>query len=327
MLRLMDTPEATGKIVHIGNDKAETRIEDLAQLVLRVAGGSATLKPAPAPPGSVPRRCPDLGELRRLTGYEPKISLEEGVRGTFGWYRSRVAVSDGSRQSRESLALYYGAGELNRIARYRRVVLQPDFYSPEELTSLRHRGVEPLAYLSLSEDHGPPAPWQRPDRNPDWGGAFVDVGHPDWVAHVVQQARSALDAGFSGLFLDTLNVELTYPEDLPHLLALIAAIREQAGTAYILANRGFGLLPQIAELVDGVLFESFSVRWTDNGYAPWPPELLEQHAQIAERLLEFDLDLYALDYADSDGLAAFATRRARQFGLHSFISDRALSRL
>jgi hypothetical protein len=52
-----------------------------------------------------------------------------------------------------------------------------------------------------------------------------------------------------------------------------------------------------------------------------------RHAQVAERLLEFDIDLYALDYADDEGLAEFATRRARQFGLHSFISNRALSRI
>jgi polysaccharide biosynthesis protein PelA len=74
-----------------------------------------------------------------------------------------------------------------------------------------------------------------------------------------------------------------------------------------------------------VLFESFSVRWVESGYAPWPPDVLETHAEIAERLLEFDLDLYALDYTDSAALAAFAARRASQFGLHSFVSDRALS--
>jgi len=225
------------------------------------------------------------------------------------------------------IAFYYGAGELQRLASYQRVVLQPDFYSPAELSRIRERGVQPLAYLSLSEDQGPLAPWQRPERNPDWGGAFVFVGHPGWVERVVGQARAALDAGFTGLFLDTLNIELTYPEDVPNLIALIAAIREVAGTAYILANRGFAMLPRLAELVDGVLFESFSARWDDAGYAPWPPDVLETHAQIAERLLEFDLDLYALDYADSEALAAFAARRASQFGLHSFVSDRALSRL
>jgi hypothetical protein len=228
---------------------------------------------------------------------------------------------------RRPIAFYYGDGQLDRLAAYGRVVLQPHFYPPEQLASLRARGVAPLAYLSLSEDHGPPAPWQRAERNPDWGGSLVQVGHPGWATQVTGQARAALEAGFAGLFLDTLNVELTYPEDVPHLINLVGSLRHEAGSAYILANRGFGLLPRLVELVDGVLFESFSVRWTADGYAPWPPDVLECHAEMAERLLEFDLDLYALDYADSAGLAAFAERRARQFGLHSFVSDRALSRL
>lgn len=327
MLRLMSTPEAAGEIVHIGDDTEPTKIADLASLVLKVSGVSPGIRTKPAPAGSVARRCPDLAKLRRLTGYEPKVPLVEGLRRTMAWYRESVRPGEDGGATRRPIAFYYGDGQLDRLAGYSRVVLQPDFYHRRQLAQLRQRGVQPLAYLSLSEDQGPPAPWQRADRNPDWGGSFVHVDHPGWVAYVVAQARAALAAGFTGLFLDTLNVELTYPEDVPHLLALVAEIRQAAGDAYVLANRGFGMLPQLAELVDGVLFESFSVRWTEDGYAPWPPEVLECHAEIAERLHEFELDLYALDYSDSEGLAAFATRRARQFGLHPFISDRALSRL
>ena len=225
------------------------------------------------------------------------------------------------------ICFYYGDGHLDELAGYPRVVLQPDFYSTAELKYLADRQVQTLGYLSLSEDQGPPAPWQREDRNPDWGGAFVHVGHPLWVDHVVRQAKEAMAAGFSGLFMDTLNVELTYPEDVPHLLTLVAAIREEAKPAYLLANRGFGMLPRLAELVDGVVFESFSARWTDDGYAPWPPDVLEFHAQIAEQLLQLELDLYALDYADTPGLTEFAVRRANQFGLQCVVSDRALSRV
>ncbi|HWH00864.1 MAG TPA: NAD-dependent epimerase/dehydratase family protein [Pilimelia sp.] len=87
MLRLMATPEAAGQIVHIGNDADETNIADLAKLVLRVAGVSPAVEALPAPPGSVARRCPDLSRLRALTGYEPQVPLEEGVRRTFEWYR------------------------------------------------------------------------------------------------------------------------------------------------------------------------------------------------------------------------------------------------
>jgi polysaccharide biosynthesis protein PelA len=229
--------------------------------------------------------------------------------------------------TRPPICFYYGDGRLDELAEYSRVVLQPDFYSRADLKYLAEHQVQTLGYLSLSEDQGPPAPWQRADRNPDWGGAFVHVGHPGWVDHVVGQARDAMAAGFDGLFMDTLNVELTYPEDVPHLLTLVAAIREEAKPAYLLANRGFGMLPRLAELVDGVVFESFSARWVDGGYGPWPPDVLEFHAQIAEQLLQLELDLYALDYADSPGLTEFAIRRAGQFGLQCVVSDRALSRI
>ncbi len=225
------------------------------------------------------------------------------------------------------ICFYYGDGHLGELAAYPRVVLQPEFYSASELASLADKGVQTLGYLSLSEDQGPPAPWQRQERNPDWGGAFVEVGHPLWVEHVIGQAKDAMAAGFAGLFLDTLNVELTFPEDVPHLLTLVAAIRTEAKPAYLLANRGFGMLPRLAELVDGVVFESFSARWTDEGYAPWPADVLEFHAQIAEQLLQLELDLYALDYADTPGLTDFAMRRARQFGMQCVVSDRALSRV
>jgi UDP-glucuronate decarboxylase len=87
VLRLMASPEAAGQIVHIGDDTEQTNITDLAKLVLRVAGVSPAIQTAPAPPGSVARRCPDLTKLRRLTGYEPMVPLEEGVRRTLDWYR------------------------------------------------------------------------------------------------------------------------------------------------------------------------------------------------------------------------------------------------
>jgi nucleoside-diphosphate-sugar epimerase len=87
MLRLMAAPAAAGQIIHIGNDRDETNIGDLAKLVLRLAGASPVIEPLAAPAGSVPRRCPDLTRLRELTGYEPAVTLEEGVRSTYHWYR------------------------------------------------------------------------------------------------------------------------------------------------------------------------------------------------------------------------------------------------
>jgi UDP-glucuronate decarboxylase len=85
--RLMAAEAAVGLVVNIGNDSEETRVGDLLALVLRLASFSPTLDVRPAPPGSVPRRCPDLTRLRTLTGYRPSIALADGVRDTFEWYR------------------------------------------------------------------------------------------------------------------------------------------------------------------------------------------------------------------------------------------------
>ena len=87
MLRIMGLEAAWGQVINIGNDTEETRIEDLARLVLREAGFEPKLDRVPAPAGSVARRCPDIGRLRALTGFVPKVSLEAGVRETFAWYR------------------------------------------------------------------------------------------------------------------------------------------------------------------------------------------------------------------------------------------------
>jgi UDP-glucuronate decarboxylase len=87
MLRVMTLPTAGGQIFNIGNDTEETRIEDLARLVLREAAFEPDVDRVPAPAGSVARRCPDIGRLRALTGFVPKVGLEAGVRETFAWYR------------------------------------------------------------------------------------------------------------------------------------------------------------------------------------------------------------------------------------------------
>ena len=96
-VRLMGAEAAAGQIVNIGNDTEETVIEDLAALVLRCAGHRPALERAPAPAGSVDRRCPDLARLRQLTGFAPKVALESGVAETVDWYRAWWQRQDGAR--------------------------------------------------------------------------------------------------------------------------------------------------------------------------------------------------------------------------------------
>ncbi len=95
--RLVATETAWGQVVNIGNDTEETQIEDLLRLILKTAGFAPRVERIPAPAGSVARRCPDIGRLRALTGFAPKVGLEAGVRETFEWYREWSERDGGPR--------------------------------------------------------------------------------------------------------------------------------------------------------------------------------------------------------------------------------------
>ncbi len=96
----------------------------------------------------------------------------------------------------------------------------------------------------------------------------------------------------------------------------------------MLANRGFSLLPELAEHIDGFLFEAFSSTWgRGGGTQALPPRDLLLNTERVAAVETLGLGLYALDYADTPALEAFARDRARSHGLVSLVSNRELTRL
>ncbi|MDA4122204.1 MAG: NAD-dependent epimerase/dehydratase family protein [Thaumarchaeota archaeon] len=65
-----------------------TSTMDLAQLILKMVGSDAEIVTDPSRPVALRTRLVDIGKARRLLGFIPKISLEEGIRDTLEWYRS-----------------------------------------------------------------------------------------------------------------------------------------------------------------------------------------------------------------------------------------------
>lgn len=72
------------EIYHIGNDE-EVTVRDLAGRVGKTLGVQLDIRPGEAAAGGTPRRCPDITKMRSL-GYQPEISLDEGLHRTVAWY-------------------------------------------------------------------------------------------------------------------------------------------------------------------------------------------------------------------------------------------------
>jgi nucleoside-diphosphate-sugar epimerase len=88
VLKLMES--AYTKPVNIGSDRLVT-IEELAKIVIKLSGKEITIKHDLSKPQGVRGRNADLTLVKRVLGWEPKISLEEGMRRTYQWATERMA--------------------------------------------------------------------------------------------------------------------------------------------------------------------------------------------------------------------------------------------
>jgi nucleoside-diphosphate-sugar epimerase len=80
---------------NVGVQEPEITIGQLAQVLIDTVGRKVNLVPGDITPGSPSRRAPHMGHAIAATGYEPQVSLEEGVRRTYEWYLPRVFEGDG----------------------------------------------------------------------------------------------------------------------------------------------------------------------------------------------------------------------------------------
>jgi nucleoside-diphosphate-sugar epimerase len=72
-------------VYHLGNPAEEYAIRDLALDVAAWFGHSVKVIPGELPKGSPTRRLPDIGKLAAL-GYDPRVTLAEGLSETLAWY-------------------------------------------------------------------------------------------------------------------------------------------------------------------------------------------------------------------------------------------------
>ena len=77
--------------VNIGNPDERT-VADLAKAVLAATGSSSVVEHRPLPVDDPTRRCPDISLARRLLGWAPSVSLEDGLARTVEYFAGVVGV-------------------------------------------------------------------------------------------------------------------------------------------------------------------------------------------------------------------------------------------
>ncbi len=75
-----------GEIINVGTG-IRTSINELAEKINSVIGTEVTPEHLPPRPGDIRHRCADISRMRKLLGFSPRYTLEEGLRKTLTWYR------------------------------------------------------------------------------------------------------------------------------------------------------------------------------------------------------------------------------------------------
>jgi nucleoside-diphosphate-sugar epimerase len=82
----MFTEGTQGEVINLGNPDERT-VREFAQIVREICASAAPLVFQPGRVDDPGRRCPDISKARALLGWEPTVSLHEGLSKTIEYFR------------------------------------------------------------------------------------------------------------------------------------------------------------------------------------------------------------------------------------------------
>lgn len=208
-------------------------------------------------------------------------------------------------------------------------------YHPE-LKELKGNTVL-LAYISIGEVHGDTDEHALMEQQKSllstrtrWNSYTVDVTSMTWRAIIYSQVEDALNQGFDGVMFDTVDsglhlADMQSPEKgiraQEAMIKMLTELRQRYPHIKMMMNRGFEILPRVAQILNYALAES---TLTDTDVSTGQSSVLpaQTYQSTAARLSEArtvapTLKVYTLDYWNQDDVRGlqtlYAIHRARGF--------------
>ena len=249
----------------------------------------------------------------------------------------------------DSFACYYGKGKVAELSQFDVVIIEARNHSREEISRLKNAGAWVIGYISVGETatlqkgngKGPGgyASWyfdrnkkNYPDDNVNWNSYYVNAGDPAWRDFVINKKMKKVlkDKGCDGIFMDTVDTALLYPESVDGMIELISEMKKTYPKNKLISNRGLYLLKRTAPYLDGLMFESFTSGYdfAAKKYKIKTDNQMLHSAVIAIKTInsarhKYNFPVFVLDYAQpgDKNFTEQCVRRARKFNFIPWVSN------
>lgn len=248
---------------------------------------------------------------------------------------------------RNWVCVYNASVSPNDVSKFDLAVLDAD--SHPDLATVQQTQTILLGYVSLAEVGNyrwfwreiANEPWVL-EKNPNWDSHMIDVREKAWHRFILEKIiPPILENGFDGLFLDTIDTAEylekyhqpgKYPGAQAAMVRLIRAMRKQYPDVILVTNRGFSMLGEFGDAIDGVVAESvFTSIDFDKNTTIVQPEFSYQAQlkQLKKMQKKYGLQVLTLDYFTEHNDARIKTviELAREHEFVPFISSKNLDKI
>jgi polysaccharide biosynthesis protein PelA len=258
-----------------------------------------------------------------------------------GWLAAKAQSAQGVKW----IAYYGETADEQVLSTYDLVVLDPMFKGSKD--AITRSGARLCGYLSLGEIRNSDSFYDRLDpaalleENPAWPNTRrIDIRHRSWSKLLLEKIIPTIAAkGFTGLLLDTLDTPPWLEGQDPignrgmrqAAVDLVHAIRRACPDMLLVMNRGYGLLPDLAASLDGMVAESLLTTTVagDRSSYRWNSELeIAEHLSLLAMLQERRdrLPILSLDYWAPQDISTISEiyTRERALGHHPYVATQLL---
>ena len=90
LMRAMFKPHTAGEVFNLGNTEEHTVLE-FAQTIIRLCEATSSILYEPNRIDDPERRRPDITKAQQMLGWQPKVSMETGLRHTIEWFINHIS--------------------------------------------------------------------------------------------------------------------------------------------------------------------------------------------------------------------------------------------